>query len=289
MTLAMPMPHVLPTPEVLGEMGVRVAFIALAALVTQRLLFLIWTRLPPLLARTAHDREAALRRGHTLREMLRHLTTVVVSMVAVFYILGVLGWDVKPLLAGAGVVGVAIGFGAQTLVRDWIAGVSILAENQFGVGDIVEINGRPGTVESLTVRRTLLRDFNGYLHFVPNGEMKIVTNRSRDWNRLAVDVPVSTGQNLERALECCRAVAESMSADPTWQPRLLEPIPVWGIERLGADAAVIRLVVRTRPGNDAPEAARELRRLIHDALAAAGIEYPSSSAVVAGPDAGLPT
>jgi small conductance mechanosensitive channel len=229
-----------------------------------------------------------VQRAQTLKHILRHLTTVAVSLAALIHSLTVLGWDVKPLLAGAGILGVALGFGAQTLVRDWIAGVFILIENQFAVGDVIEVNGRPGTVEALTVRSTTLRDFNGYLHFVPNGEMKIVTNRSRGWNRLAVDVALRAGQDLDRALECCREVADAMNADPAWKTRLLEPVHVWGIERLGADAVVIRLVVRARPGGDVAEAARELRRRVHHALARAGVQYPSAPPALAVSDADRP-
>ena len=282
--LAIPMTPVVPAPEVLAQMGWRIGLTIAVAFVVQRLLFLLWGRLPELLARAAPDRQAAIQRGQTLRHILRHLTTLGVSVAAAIHALEVLGWDVKPLLAGAGIVGVALGFGAQTLVRDWISGVFILVENQLGVGDVVEINGRPATVESLTVRSTTLRDFNGFLHFVPNGEMRIVTNRSRDWNRQAVDVPVRTGQDLDAVLARCGEVARAMTADPEWAHRLIEPVHVWGIERLGLEGAVIRLVVRARPGEDIAAAARELRRRIHDALAGAGIEYSAAAIALAAPE-----
>ena len=285
MILALQLSPLLPPPEVMAQMGLRIAYTLVVAFLVQRALFVLWARLADLLSSRAQDQHAAVQRAQTLKHILRHLTTLVVSMVAVIHSLDVMGWDVKPLLAGAGILGVALGFGAQTLVRDWIAGIFILIENQFGVGDVVEVGGRPGTVEALTVRSTTLRDFNGYLHFVPNGEMKVVINRSRGWNRLAVDVAVRAGQDLDRALECCREVASAMNADPAWQSRLLEPIHVWGIERLGADAVVIRLVVRARPGGEVAEAARELRRRIHHALARAGIQYPSAPPSLVGPDA----
>ncbi|HTM58378.1 MAG TPA: mechanosensitive ion channel family protein [Candidatus Udaeobacter sp.] len=281
MILAVHVSSVLPAPDVLADMGWRIAITIVIAFIVQRLLFLLWGRLAALMIRAAHDQHEAVQRATTLKHILRHLTTVVVALAVLIRSLDVLGWDVKPLLAGAGILGVALGFGAQTLVRDWIAGIFILVENQFSVGDTVEIDKRPAVVEALTVRSTTLRDFNGYLHFVPNGEMKVVTNRSRGWNRLAVDVPVRAGQDLDRALQRCRAIAEEMNGDPTWKERLLEPIHVWGIERLGADAVVIRLVVRGRPGGDVAEAARELRRRVHDALAEAGVQYPSAAAAAA--------
>jgi len=195
----------------------------------------------------------------------------VVALGVLIHALEILGWDVRPLLAGAGIVGVALGFGAQTLVRDIIAGIFIIVEDQFGVGDLVEINGRIATVEELTVRSTTMRDFNGHLVFVPNGELKMVVNRSRGWNRLAVDVPVASGPHVERALHVCEQVAGTMNAEPAWRDRLLDRIEVWGVETLGPTEVTLRMVVRGRPGPDAPEAARELRRRVQAALARAGI------------------
>lgn len=151
----------------------------------------------------------------------------------------------------------------------------ILAENQFGVGDIVEMNGRAATLEAIRLRSTRLRDFQGYVCFVPNGEFKMVVNRTRGWNRVAVDVRVRAGQDLDRALECCAGAAREFSADPTWQDRLHETVQVLGVERLAADA-LIRLAVRAKPGPHAADGARELRRLVHQALTAAGIEYPGA-------------
>jgi len=187
---------------------------------------------------------------------------------------------------------VALGFGAQTLVRDIIAGLFILAENQFSVGDLIEINGKPATVEAITVRCTVLRDFNGYVHFVPNGEMKVVINRSRDWNRMAVDVGVPADQDLDVAIEVCRKVAEQLNAEPGWRSRVLDPAEVWGVEFLGSQEARIRIVVRTRPGADGPETTRELRRRVHRALAKAGIRSALARdltpAVVEPPAADIP-
>jgi moderate conductance mechanosensitive channel len=280
MILAHQLPRMFPANDALLTMGARIGLTLLVAFVVQRALFLLWGRLAALLTRAAHEEQAAVQRARTLKLILRHLTTVAVSLFAVIHSLEVLGWDVKPLLAGAGILGVALGFGAQTLVRDWIAGFFILVENQFAVGDLIEIDGQAATVEALTVRSTVLRDFHGYVHFVPNGEMKVVVNRSRGWNRLPVDVPIRAGQDLDRAIEICQHVAAEMTADPAWKDRLLEPVRVWGIERLGHEA-VIRLVVRSGPGAATAESARELRRRVHHALAQSGFEYPLAPTVTA--------
>ncbi|MGH7741666.1 MAG: mechanosensitive ion channel family protein [Candidatus Eiseniibacteriota bacterium] len=267
------MKSMLPDAEHLWQIGLRIGIAIVIAFVVQRLLYLIWGRVARFLVRTADDERAAKQRVSTVTMVIRNTITIVVTLFALIYALESLGWDVKPLLAGAGIVGVALGFGAQSLVRDWIAGVFILTENQFGVGDIIEINGKAATVEIIQLRSTRLRDFQGYVYFVPNGEFKLVINRTRGWNRLAVDVRVRTGQDLDRVLERCREVARDMSADPAWQDRLLEPVQVMGIERLGSDA-MVRLAVRTLPGSHSADAARELRRRLHQGLAASGIEYP---------------
>jgi small conductance mechanosensitive channel len=191
---------------------------------------------------------------------------------------------VQPILAGAGILGVALGFGAQTLVLDLIAGYFILVENQFAVGDLIEIDHKPATVEAITLRATTLRDFNGFVHYVPNGEMKVVVNRSRGWHRIAIDVPVSTNADLDSALEACRRVVESINADPRWRGRLLDPVETWGIESIGPSETVIRIVLRARPGPDGPETSRELRRRLHDALGDAGHRYRTAREVVLAPD-----
>lgn len=279
MLLATPKPPpapLFPSTEQMLWLGTRLAITIAVAFLFQRLLFLLVTRLERFLVRVGDRSEHAAQRAETLGQILRSAITVVVSGAALIHALGLFGWDVKPLLAGAGVLGLALGFGAQTLVRDTISGVFILAEDQFAVGDLIEVNGKPATVEAMSLRFTRLRDFNGFVHFVPNGEMKIVTNRSRGWQRLAVDVPVGTDQDVERAIEVCRGVVERMNADPAWRSRLMDPVDLWGIESLSASEALIRIVLRAKPGPDAPEASRHLRRQVHRALAEAGIRFSPS-------------
>jgi small conductance mechanosensitive channel len=263
-------------------MGLRTALALIVAILIQRLGFLLvgrgerWIRA----SQTGENEQ----RARTIGQILRNLITVLVIVGVAVQILAIFGWDVRPLLAGAGIVGVALGFGAQTLVRDVISGMFILAENQYGVGDLIEVNGRPATVEAVTVRSTTLRDFNGYVHFVPNGEMKTVVNRSRGWNRATVDIAIPNGQDADRALETCREVAAEMSAAPGWRDRLLEPILVWGLETTGTTAdAIVRMVVRAKPGGDLPEATRELRLRAVRTLAEAGIRMAAPAAPPAQP------
>lgn len=260
-----------PEGERLLEITARIAITLLMAWLAQRGLFLLIGRLESRPLRRGDLSVHAQQRAHTLGQIVRSMVVVLVGGIAFVHILDVCGWDVKPLLAGAGILGVALGFGAQWLIRDVIAGVFILLEDQFAVGDLIEMDGRAATVEEISVRSTRLRDFNGYVHFVPNGSMKTVTNRSRGWNRLAVDVPIDPNDDAERALEACRHVAEEMNADPAWKDRLLEPVQLWGIEQLDPTYVQIRLALRARPGADTADAARELRRRVHRALTAAGV------------------
>jgi small conductance mechanosensitive channel len=268
--------QVVPDPQKLLDAALRVVLIVAAAFVAQRLLFILVRRVERLMVRAGHGNDYAEPRAKTVGSILRSVVTFSVAGIALMNALAAVGVDIRPLLAGAGIVGLALGFGAQTLVRDVIAGVFILAENQYAVGDLIEVNGRAATVESLTVRSTTLRDFNGYMHFVPNGEMKVVTNRSRGWNRLAVDVAIGADQDVDRALELCRKVVDAINAEALWKERLLDPVELWGIESLSASEVTLRMVVRARPGGDAPEAARELRRRVLRSLLDAGIR-PSAT------------
>jgi small conductance mechanosensitive channel len=263
--------RLIPEGEKLADMGLRIGIALVLGFVFQRVLFLLVGRAETWIERVGRHSDRARQRARTIGQILRSLLTVLVGGAVVLYSLGELGWDVRPLLATAGIAGVALGFGAQTLVRDVIAGLFIITEDQFGVGDLIEVDGKAATVEALTVRSTTLRDFNGFLHFVPNGEMKVVVNRSRGWNRVAVDVPIATDQDADRALEVCRRVAAAMSAEAAWKERMLDEIQVWGVEGLSSQDLQIRLVVRAVPGPDVHEAARELRRRIHRAFADASV------------------
>lgn len=261
----------LPEGEKLLDSAVRVGVAVVVGFLIQRLLFLLVGRVEVWVERAGKGGEYARQRAHTLGQMLRNLATVLVAGGVVIHSLAAFGWNVVPLLAGAGILGAALGFGAQSVVRDSIAGVFILAEDQFGVGDVIEIDGKPATVEALRVRSTTLRDFNGYLYFVPNGEMRVVVNRSRGWTRHAVDVPLPVDEDVDRALETCRQVAREMGEDPAWRPRLQGPVEVWGVETLGPRELHIRTVVRAAPGPDAADAVRELRLRIVRGFAAAGL------------------
>ena len=249
----------LPDTEHLGIMLARLALTAVAAWVAQLLLFLLVKRGEQWLIRATHDTGHGVRRARTVGQLLRNGVTAVVVAWACVHSLEILGWDVKPLLVGASILGAALGFGAQFLVRDIIAGMFIFIEDQFVVGDTIEVNGQAATVEAVTLRSTRLRDFQGRELHVPNGEMKVVVNSSRGWNRAVVDLPVAAGQDLAYALRLAESVVGEMNNDPKWRALLLEPFEVMGFERASADGAVLRAMGRALPGGDAARLSRELR------------------------------
>ena len=212
-------------------------------------------------------------RARTLALVLRSIASVLIWTIAVTMILGELGVNLGPLIAGAGIAGVAIGFGAQSLVKDFLAGIFMLVEDQYGVGDIIDVGEATGTVEAVTLRTTRLRAVDGTVWHVPNGIIDRVGNMSQQWARALLDVDVAYGTDIDDAQAVIKRVADSVHADPEWQGRILEPPEVWGIESLGPDAISIRLVVKTRPGDQFP-VMRELRRRLSEEFVDEGIEMP---------------
>ena len=217
-------------------------------------------------------------RAQTITGVLRSVATGFIGIFAIIYILGVLGLNLGPLIAGAGVVGVALGFGAQSLVRDFLSGFFMLMEDHFGVGDVVDLGEASGTVEQVTLRVTRLRDQNGTVWHVPNGEVRRVGNKSQQWARAVLDIAVAPSADLERAAEVIGEAADAVWALPEAAPDVLGTPEVLGIEYLGPDAATIRVQGKTRPGAQW-RVSRLLRVRIAEALAEAGIDLPPSTFV----------
>ncbi|MFN7959517.1 MAG: mechanosensitive ion channel family protein [Holophagaceae bacterium] len=228
------------------------------------------------------------RRAETLGSVLTNAARVVVVAFFLLMTLQEFGVNIGPLVAGAGVAGVALGFGAQSLVKDVISGFFLLMENQFGVGDIISVDDKhTGTVERMTLRITQLRDAEGRAHFVPNGSIVRVVVLSKDFARALVDVEVDYGTDPDRAFEVLRAAGRRLHDE---QPeRVLEPLEVKGIEALGPSGYTIRTLTKTAPGAQW-EIARDLRRRILLAFREAGIEIPFPQRVVhhRGEAAGMP-
>ena len=235
-------------------------------------------RLPEsVLATGAYSLRSAAR-ATTLGVVLRSVAGFAVWAIAVVTILGELGVNLGPLVASAGIAGLAIGFGAQSLVRDFLAGMFILVEDQYGVGDIIDVGNLSGTqvsgtVEAVSLRTTRLRSVQGTVWHVPNGEILRVGNMSQQWARALLDVSVAYGADVDQAQGIIKTVADDLWQDPAWSRRVLEEPEVWGIEELAADGVTIRLVVKTQPSEQF-QVMRELRVRIKRALDAAGVEIP---------------
>jgi small conductance mechanosensitive channel len=212
------------------------------------------------------------KRGHTLAQLVRSVGKVVVLALAILLSLAEF-INIGPLLAGAGIFGLAISFGAQSLVKDVISGFFILVENQFAVGDTIQIAGRTGVVERVTLRSVRLRDLEGVLHTVPCGVIDTVSNRTAGWSRAVVDIDVGYGEDVDRVLAVFRNETDRFAADPAWRPHLDGPPEVVGVERLGDSGVTIRTVLRTQPGQQWA-AAREFRRCMKSRLDREGIEIP---------------
>ncbi len=221
------------------------------------------------LAQQAEQRRKAAR-TETIGQVLRSAVTVAVSVIAVLMVLGELNVNLGPLLAGAGIAGIALGFGAQSIVKDFLSGMFILIEDQFGVGDHVDLGVASGDVERVSMRVTTLRDGHGTVWYIPNGEIRRVGNSSQLSSRAIVDVMVPYETDLRRALEVVTAVAADLSIDPEWEPRLIGEAEVQGVQSLGADGVGLRVTIETEPTNQGA-AERELRLRIKEALEAEGV------------------
>jgi len=220
----------------------------------------------------------AERRAETLGAVLTNASRVVVAAFFLLMTLQEFGVNIGPLVAGAGVAGVALGFGAQSLVKDVISGFFLLMENQFGVGDIVNVDDKHvGTVERMTLRITQLRDSEGRAHFVPNGSILRVVVLSKDFARALVDVEVGYGTDPDRVFDVLQRVGQTLHEERPEQA--IEPLEVKGIESLGPNGFIIRTLTKTAPGAQW-EVARELRRRILLAFREAGIEIPYAQRVV---------
>jgi len=213
------------------------------------------------------------KRAQTISRILRQLASVLVWSVTVMLVLGEIGVDLKPILAGAGILGLAVGFGAQTLVKDVITGFFILFENQIRVGDTVTAAGCTGVVESVNLRTTILRDQDGTTHIIPNSAITVVTNATRDWARALLDVGVAYKEDTDRCEAVLREVGGALEKDPVFGKKLIGPFEYVGVVKLADSAVVLRLVAKTH-ANEGSAVLRELRRRVKKAFDQAGIEIP---------------
>lgn len=212
------------------------------------------------------------KRGRTISQLIRGVGRVVIVVGAMLLTVDVF-MDIGPILGGAAILGLAVSFGAQSLVKDIITGFFMLIEDQFAVGDVVEVAGLGGSVEEITMRVVKLRDLEGNLHIVPNGEIKAVTNRTRGWSRAVVDVGVAYSADIDRVMDVVADETRRLAGEDRWAALLDGPPEVTGVESLGDNAVVVRALLRTSPGQQWA-VAREFRRRIKLRMDAEGIDIP---------------
>ena len=215
----------------------------------------------------------AKKRAQTLGNILRHALLIAISFIAILMILGELGIQVGPLLATAGIGALAIGFGAQSLVKDVINGFFIILENHYRIGDVIEVTGVSGLVESVSLRKTVLRDLEGRVHIIPNGEIKIVSNLSKEWSRSVLDIGISYREDVDRVMDILSQIGRELEAEEPYKSAILEPLQILGVERFEESELVIRIMVKTVPLKQW-EIGRELRKRIKNRFDENGIEIP---------------
>jgi small conductance mechanosensitive channel len=226
--------------------------------------------------------ERRRQRAKALGSILRNAASVLIFGIAAVTIAGDLGLNLAPVLASAGVLGLAIGFGAQSLVRDFLSGIFMLLEDQYGVGDVIDAGDATGTVEAVSLRVTRMRDVNGVVWHVRNGTINRIGNESQGWARAVVDFPVAYDQDLPQVRQTMKDTADQMWTEPRWHDVIMEEPEVWGVESVSSDAIVMRLVARTLPLRQW-EVARELRERLKNALASTSVHgEPVATAIGAG-------
>ena len=213
------------------------------------------------------------KRVDTIARVFRHVSAVIITLIAGMLILSELGLSIAPILGAAGVIGVAVGFGAQSLVKDFFSGFFILLENQVRLGDVVEVGGKGGLVEEVTLRYVRLRDYDGNVHFVPNGIIDVVTNRTLDFAYAVVDAGVAYREDVDEGLRIMQEVAEQMRQDPLFGLKIREPVEVVGVERWDDSAVVLRVRFKVMP-IEQWNVRREYLKRLKRAFDAAGIEIP---------------
>jgi len=258
--------------------GFRILLILLAALVTTfiagRMVRLARHQIVEMMRRHADGGEEELeKRAATIGRLLRKTLAVLIWVVAILMALREAGFDVMPLLAGAGVAGIALGFGAQSLVRDVISGLFLIIENQIRVNDVVMINGVGGLVEEINLRTTVLRGMDGTVHIFPNGSIQTLANLTREYSYYVFDMGVAYKEDTDRVAQVMKEVAEELRQDPEYAPFILEPLEVLGVDKFADSAVIIKARIKTKPIKQWM-VGRELNRRFKKKFDELGIEIP---------------
>jgi small-conductance mechanosensitive channel len=212
-------------------------------------------------------------RAATIMAALAKLAALAIWLVALVMALNELTFNIQPLLAGIGVAGLALGLGAQTLIKDWLGGLLVLLEDQIRIGDSVTINGISGVVEEINLRTTVVRGENGAVNIIANGLINTLSNMTREYAYYVFEATLAHGANIDRALQILTQTGAELAADPAYKTTILAPIEVMGVDRLAERGVVVRARIKTLPSKQAV-VGREFNRLVNDRLAAEGIAFP---------------
>jgi moderate conductance mechanosensitive channel len=261
--------------EVFLPRAIKVVVVIFIAIVVYRVIRVLINRV---VAREIEEEDPLVRRvreqrAQTLASLLGNIAAIGIFVVVALTILDILIENTGPILASFGIIGLAFSFGAQSLVKDVISGTFMLIEGQFGIGDVVKVSDVSGLVEKITLRTTVLRDIEGAVHIVPNGEITRVTNMTKAWSRAVLNVSVAYKEDVDHVIEVLRDLLREFHADPQWGALLLDEPVVPGVESLADSAVVIRIMAKTLPLKQW-DVARELRRRIKQRFDREGIEIP---------------
>ena len=227
--------------------GIRIVAIAVAAFIIVQIFRVIIRKFEKRMVQPGKMEGERAKRTETLTRITETIVRIVILSTALLMCLKEFGIDIAPLLAGVGIVGLAVGFGAQSLVKDVINGFFILLENRMNVGDVVEIAGKSGLVESVGLRVTVLRDLEGKVHVIPNGEISTLTNMTKEWSRAVLDVGVAYKEDVDNVIEVLKEVGEGLENDETFGSLLLEPMEVLGLDSFGDSSVNIKVMFKTKP------------------------------------------
>ncbi len=260
------------------ENGINILVTILAMYVFLRLTSVVIDRIKTSIL-SKYEKETSLesidkiKRAETLSKLSGYALRVIVWVTGVLTILGQISINIGPLLASAGIIGVGIGFGSQNLIKDVLQGVFILIENQYHVGDVVKIAGVAGIVEDFNIRYTRMRNLSGSVFFIPNGEIKVVENMTKEWSRALLDFEVAYKENVDRVMTVIKDVADSLLEDENYKDRILEPMEILGVDELGNSGVTIRTLIKTIPLQQWG-IGREIRRRVKNEFDKQGIEIP---------------
>lgn len=252
--------------------GLRILVIIIILLIALRLAKVLARRIFRVFLKGEVDGEVR-KRADTLGSLLRYVLSVSIMLTAFVMILGELGIEIGPILAAAGVVGLALGFGSQHIVQDIISGFFILLDDEIRVGDVVKTAGKDGIVEKVNLRMTVLRDFAGNVHYIRNGQIDIVTNMTKDYSRYVFDIGVAYREDVDEVAEVIKQVDEELRNDPVFSAYILEPIEIMGLDQFADSALIIKARTKTRPIKQW-KVAREFNKRLKKAFDERDIEIP---------------